>query len=79
MLSTIGTSVLTQAFKDAAYMLSHPNGTGDVKYRGLCSDALLFIQGTGLEKMLTQFYMDYNPDSLRRTFFTSVHRQDKIE
>lgn len=76
MVNTIGTSILMQAFKDASYLLSKTNGY--TKYGSACTDALIFVQGTGLEMVLTQYSLAYNADKLRSTFFTLMDHRELI-
>ena len=72
--STIGHSIVLETLKMAAYYLQHSNGTTfkspfwNREFRSEARSCYFFIQGTGLDILLDQYGMAYNPDQIRSGF-----------
>lgn len=69
MFTSLGLGAITQAFEDAAILYTHTNGYCSRSQKWLATNAVHFIQGTGLEIHIRQYRLDYNADELRNTFF----------
>ena len=68
-MTTMGVSMLRDAFKDASMYFTHTNGYFGEKKIQKASSALAFIQGTSLDIVIKTFGLDYDPEQLRITFF----------
>ena len=68
-LTTIGLGSIVNAFKEASLYYTLTNGRFGPKRSQAASDALAFIQGTGLEITIQTFALQYDADELRTTFF----------
>jgi len=64
MLNTLGMSVLTDAFRSARH--ADMTNTGD--YQTEQQQSYVFIQGTGLERLIETFHLSYDADLLRAMF-----------
>ena len=80
LINTIGLSIVVESFSEAYYFLSHNSSTTSSVRRKAeeFRDSFIFIQGTGLEKVIQEYGIGYDADALRRTFFTLADRKDLI-
>jgi len=78
MLNTLGLSILVETFKMAAYFMINTNGNGHRTYKDMhCLTEIksesracfAFIQGTGLEQLINNYYLNLNAEELRKTFY----------
>ena len=78
MLNTIGIAILRETFEDAAFYLTHSNGS-KMKKLNQAGQSFAFIRGTGLELICNYYHLDYNIDELRNSFFSLVGHREYIE
>lgn len=72
-MTTIGLAVIMSAFQEASMFYTYTNGYfGDKKIK-VASQALAFIQGTGIEICIKTYGIDYNVNELRQVFFRTFH------
>ena len=72
-MATIGACAIQQAFQDASMIYTHTNGYFSRSQRWVATNALKFIQGTGLEIHILRYGLEYDADTLRQTFFMTFH------
>lgn len=71
--NTIGLSVLYEVLREAySYLSANQPRTID-------KQAFMFVQGTGLEKLLVYYHMDYDAENIRQCLYTMAKRKDLIE
>lgn len=75
MISTIGMSVIAESFRSAAYLFISSgfriSSSGCLKQKVKdARESLAFISGTGLDIVIQEFNLDYDPDKLRNGFYT---------
>lgn len=77
MLNTLGMAIITEAMIDVRTMVreSITSSAGVAQ----CSASLAFLIGTGLEMIIEQYQIGYDPDMLRKNFFTMLDRRCWIE
>ena len=73
MFTTLGLGAIASAFEEAAMLYVWTNGYLGKKNLKIAQQALAFIQGTSLEIAIQTYGLDYDPDSLRQTFFRIFH------
>lgn len=73
MFTTLGLGAIASAFEEAAMLYTWTNGYLGKKNLRIAQQALAFIQGTSLEIAIKTYGLDYDPDSLRTTFFRIFH------
>ena len=73
-LERMGVAILKHELKAAAYLLFH---AATPAYRAQeLSEAMVFVQGSGLEHVIATFGLEINADAFREKFFTwASHRQ----
>ena len=74
IITELQESVLKHTFLEASYTFTFTNNsnklTKHISNRIVeSSDAMVFIQGTGLESFLEYYKLDYNADILREKFY----------
>ena len=69
MFKSLGIGAISQAFEDASILYTHTNHYCSRSQKWLATNAIHFIQGTGLEIHIKQYELDYDADVLRNTFF----------
>lgn len=79
-INTIGMSIIEEAFRTAQYCFINTTQRGHTistsgKTIQQARESLAFIQGTGLEMVLCQYYINLDADKLRDTFFNTVHHR----
>lgn len=74
MMNTIGLSIIYAEFKSAYNHYSHPSWKNKAS-----SDSLAFIEGTGLNVIVENYYLGYDADRLRNVFFSMVGDHEKIK
>lgn len=73
MFTTLGLGAISSAFEEAAMLYTWTNGYLGKKNMKIANQALAFIQGTGLDVAIKVYGLDYDPQSLRNTFFRIFH------
>lgn len=73
MFTRLGLGAITSAFQEAAMLYTWTNGYLGKKNEDIANEALTFIQGTGLDICIKVYGLDYDPQSLRNTFFHIFH------
>ena len=73
-LEKMGLAILKHELKSAAYLLFH---AATPAYRAQeLAEAMVFVQGSGLEHVIATFGLEIDPGRFRETFFTwCAHRQ----
>jgi len=82
MINTIGMSVLCESLKEASYYFTGSGETGrplSSSNKKNCKESLMFVQGTGLERMLNCYNLAYSGTKIRETFFTIFEHRELIE
>ena len=69
----MGMAAIASAFQEAAMFYTYTNGYFGHKKIKVASQALAFIQGTGLDICIKVYGLDYNPNELRQVFFRTFH------
>jgi len=82
MANTIGMTILRNELRSASYIFVYSGGKENWR-NGIhsvneCSDSLAFIQGTGLEILMSYYHLEYDPDKVRNTFFSLFHQHGYI-
>ena len=77
IINSLGLTVVCEALRTAHYYVAHTNSVSR-KSAIAGSESLAYIAGTGLDMTMIEFYMDYDPDNLRRSFFTMINKRDEI-
>ena len=73
ILERLGTAILKHEFRAAAYALLY---TTTPSYRAQeIAEALVFIRGSGLERVIETFALEVDANQFRETFFTWAERQ----
>ena len=76
-MATMGMACIMEAFKEASWVFTNTgNYFGRHKASEMIkvgSEALAFIQGTGLEITLQCYGLDYDANQLRGTFYRTFH------
>lgn len=83
LTNTLGLSILVEVIKSAGVMFIHTNGaspcSNSEKQRMRESkQCFAFIQGTGLETILSDYDLAYDPDNLRRCFYTTFKLRNML-
>ena len=74
-LERMGLAILKHELKSAAYLLFHATTPA---YRAQeLSEAMVFVQGSGLEHVITTFGLEIDPGRFRETFFTWVSSRQR--
>ena len=78
MINTIGMSILIDSIKSASRLFIYSNGYTIPPYKlpsrmlsqrlKECKQSFMFIQGTGLDMIINQYHLGYDPDHLRTCF-----------
>lgn len=72
MMNTIGLSVLYETLRTASHFIY----TSSSK-RGEAYKCYAFIQGTGLDALLIDYSLDYDPNQLRSSFNWFINHKDR--
>ena len=72
-MTTMGLATIMLAFQEASMMYTLTNGYFGSKNMKIASQAIAFIQGTGLEITLKVYGLDYDANQLRSTFYYTFH------
>ena len=72
-ITTIGLACIANAFEDAALYFVLTNGYFGTSNMAIASNAMAFIQGTGLEITIKEYRLDYDADQLRNVFYRTFH------
>lgn len=83
LTNTIGESILIETLKAAAYFVTRSGN--DFKPRHHVTKSSLeesrycyfFVQGTGLDVLISRFHLPYNPDELRNQFNYCLRHSDE--
>lgn len=81
-MNTLGMTILRDVLKEASYLFTGSDSRGRAltdSYKQVCSESLAFVQGTGLEIMMSCYYIAYDGTDLRNNFFTRFNRRDLID
>lgn len=78
-MNTIGLSIIYAEFKNAAKMYYGKYHDPKKRTYSSASQSLAFIQGTGLDIVLTAYGLMYDADKLRNTFFSMVGDHERIK
>ena len=77
LMATMGLACIMSAFEEASWVFTNTgNYFGRHKAEPMIkagSEALAFIQGTGLEIAIHAYGLDYDANQLRYTFFRTFH------
>ena len=73
IINTMGHAVLIETLKSASYYLSHSDmrhckNRMTTMYIKEARSCYVFVQGTGLDRLIVRLGMDYDPDKLRDGF-----------
>lgn len=73
--SNLGEQYLKSTLKNAHYALTKKSEPSErwKKHFQESSNALIFIQNSGIHKIVETFGLIYNPDTLQNQFFYYVH------
>lgn len=77
-MNTLGMAIL----KDALERLAFPWTNSSTLYMDQAmaqSDALMFIQGTGLDNVIEDYHIALDPTEIRRTFFYMFRKRKLID
>ena len=72
-MATMGMGVIMTAFQDASLIYTRTNGYFGSTKKTMATEALAFIQGTGLEIVIRAYRLGYDADELRNTFYRTFH------
>lgn len=72
-MNTLGLACIATVFQDAAMYFTHTNGYFGVKKKSVATQALAFIQGTGLDICIRSYGLDLEAEQLRTSFFRIFH------
>lgn len=67
VMNTIGMSILHEAFRNASYFHKVHYGNHFVSRKEV-NESYAFVQGTGLEVLLSSYRLDYDAEKLRSGF-----------
>ena len=73
LMTTLGLAAIMSAFQEASMFYTYTNGYFGHKKMRVASEALTFIQGTGLDICIQEYGLDYDPYHLRESFFRKFH------
>ena len=80
--TTLGISIIAETLKSAAFYLTYTGSTKSVYMEHKVEEArqsLVFIQGTGLEKLIRAYNLDYNANRLRTGFYVAMNHRELID
>lgn len=65
LLNTLGLSILTETLYSAQFIYTQSGRRSDILEHQAC---YAFIQGSGLDMLLEQYGLEYDPDGIRNGF-----------
>lgn len=72
-VTTIGLAIVLNAFHDASMFYTLTAGYFGVTKRSRATEALAFIQGTGLELVIKAYGLGYEAEDLRQVFYRTFN------
>lgn len=79
LTNTLGQSILIETLKSAFFFITCSNNVPKhFRDRPLFEESkacYFFIQGTGFDELISSYYLDYDPDSIRDGFNYYVRHQ----